>query len=81
MSLTHMSHMEKILKKMHANEHAIKVAEIKSEETNCSNKLFKQEKRIEKDWEIIRKEQETIMQLIAENRQLKCTIKQYKLKR
>ena len=60
-------------------EHTKKVAEIKSEE--CSNKLFKQEKRIEKDWKIIRKEQETIMQLIAENRQLKCTIKQYRLKR
>ena len=45
------------------------------------NKRRTQEKRIEKDWEIIRTEQETIMQLIAENRQLKCTIKQYQVKR
>lgn len=76
-----MSHMEQNLKRMHADEDTKKVTERENEESICSNKILKQGKRIEKDWKIIRKEQETIMQLIAENRQLKCTLKQYKLKR
>ncbi len=75
-----MSHLEQSLKRMHADEDTKKVTERENEESICSNKIRKHEKRIEKDWTIIRKEQETIMQLIAENRQLKCTIKQYKLK-
>jgi len=73
--------MEQNLKRMHADEDTKKVTERENEESICSNKILKQGKRIEKDWKIIRKEQETIMQLIAENRQLKCTLKQYKLKR
>lgn len=73
--------MEQNLKRMYTDEDTKKVTERENEESICSNKILKQGKRIEKDWKIIRKEQETIVQLIAENRQLKCTLKQYKLKR